>query len=475
LDYAGSDGQPSAGEELMLESRIRDLLCTARDEAKKQGINAEFSFHREHSSLIRLGNSAIGLSTYEDLTRLDISVFDGRKTGDYGLTADIVSLDQLRSALKKAHDNAQAALPKDYEPIFGAVEKTIDDPGGYDPALENLSPEAKGDLCAKVVKTLKPRGDYDFSGSWSSGSTEMYLTTTANSNEAYRKLTDGRLVLVLKEQNKKWELSVEQSGRAARDFSSDAAIREFEAMLPVYEKNPGFRAQLGHQRVMFGPQSISQLMALAIWSGFGGRAWEEKRAFTSENKPGDKLLSDLVTISDDPTDANVYRMPFDFKGIARKAFPIVEQGVFKALMYDSATAAKYGRKPTGHDIGSTDFVFAPGSSGPGIAAGRKLAQDALYIPHLHYIHMPDPARGMFTGSSRFNARQVKGGEFVAPMCSTRVTDTIPNVLSHVIAVSSKSVLFDVSATYGRRTPEAVSVPEYIICDNVRINDVADGF
>jgi predicted Zn-dependent protease len=459
----------------MLESRIRDLLCTARDEARKQGINAEFSFHREHSSLIRLGNSAIALSTHEDLTRLDITVFDGRKTGDYGLTSDITTLEQLRDALKKASDNAQAALPKDYEPIFGAVEKTIDDSGGFDPGLESLSSEAKGDLCARVVKTIKPKGNYDFSGSWSSGSTEMYLTTTASKNEAYRKLTDGRLVLVLKEQDKKWELSVEQGGKSARDFSADAAIAEFEAMLPVYEKNPGYRTALGSQRVMFGAQSISQLLTLAIWSGFGGRGWEEKRGFTSGNKPGDKLFSDTVTILDDPTNHNVYRMPFDFKGIVRKTFPLVEQGVFKALLYDSATAAKYGRKPTGHDIGSGDFVFAAGTGNPGIAAGRKLAGDALFIPHLHYIHLPDPARGMFTGSSRFNARRISGGEFTAPMVSTRITDTIPNVLSHVVAVAAKSVLFDVSATYGRRAPEAVSVPEYLICDNVRINDVADGF
>jgi predicted Zn-dependent protease len=447
----------------------------ARDEARKQGINAELSFHREHSSLIRLGNSAIALSTHEDLSRLDIAVFDGRKAGDYGLTADIVSLDQLRQAIRKASDNCQAALPKDYDPIFGVVEQPIDDSGGYDPALENLSPETKGDLCARVVKTLKPKGDYDFSGSWSSGSTEMYLVTTANTNEAFRKLTDGRLVLVLKEQNKKWELSVEQSGRSAKDFSADAALAEFEEMLPVYEENPGYRTELGSQRVMFGAQSISQLLALAIWSGFGGRAWEEKRAFTSGNKPGDKLFSDLVSISDDPTNPHVYRMPFDWKGIARKPFPIVAKGVFQALLYDSSSAAKYGKKPTGHDTGSGDYVFAPGAGKPGIEAGRELAGDALFIPHLHYIHLPDPSRGMFTGSSRFNARRIAGGRFLAPMCSTRITDTIPNVLSHVTAVSSRSVLFDVSATYGRRTPEAVSVPEYVICDNVRINDVADGF
>jgi predicted Zn-dependent protease len=82
---------------------------------------------------------------------------------------------------------------------------------------------------------------------------------------------------------------------------------------------------------------------------------------------------------------------------------------------------------------------------------------------------------MFTGSSRFNAQRVEKGEFTAPLLSSRVTDTVPNVLSHVVAMSSRAVAVIQSSTDGRRTPEAFSVPEYILCDNVRISDVADSF
>jgi predicted Zn-dependent protease len=89
--------------------------------------------------------------------------------------------------------------------------------------------------------------------------------------------------------------------------------------------------------------------------------------------------------------------------------------------------------------------------------------------------MPDPTKGMFTGSSRFNAMRIKDGEFVAPMFSTRVTDTVPSVLSNVVAISSRSVSQNESSTYGRRAPEAMSVPEYLLCDNIRITDVADSF
>ena len=459
----------------MLESRIRELLLAARDGANKRGINAEFNFHREKSSLIRLGNSAVALSTHEELTRLDVTVVDGRRTGDYSLVADITSARQLGDALERAVESCAAALPKDYDPFFGKVEQAVADETGYDAALEDLASEAKTGLCAEVVKRLKPRGRYDFSGSWSTGAAEMYYISTANDNEAYRRLTDGRLVIVLKEQEKKWELSIERSQKQAGAFTADDIVAEFEALLPVYENNGGFRTEVGRQRVLFGPQAVAELVQLAIWGGFIGRFYEEKRSYTAALKPGDRLFHESISIVDDPTCADTFQMPFDFMGHRRRPFVLVDKGVFRALLYDSSAAAKYRKQPTGNDLPNDDFVLRPGTGRPGLAAARKLAGDALYIPHLHYVHLPDPTKGMFTGSSRFNAMRVSGGEFVAPMFSTRVTDTSPSVFSHVVALSSRAVPVNTSSTYGRRTPTAMSVPEYMLCDDVRITDVADSF
>jgi len=89
----------------MLEKRIRDLLLDARANARKQKLDAEFNFHRERSSLIRLGNSSVALSTFEELSRLDVTVQQGRKSGSYSLTSDITSPDQLAETLKIAATN----------------------------------------------------------------------------------------------------------------------------------------------------------------------------------------------------------------------------------------------------------------------------------------------------------------------------------------------------------------------------------
>ncbi len=355
------------------------------------------------------------------------------------------------------------------------MQEPVDDLTGFDPELETLSPGVKAELCARVINTLKPRGNYDFSGSWTSGATEMYYITTANDNEAYRKLTDGRLVIVLKERLKKWELAVEKSQKRADEFSADEIIQEFETLLSIYEQTPGHKTTLGNQRVLFGPQAIAQLVILSIWGGFFGRSYEEGRAFTSKNRFGDKLFSDLITIIDDPTNPDVFQMPFDFNGKRRRPFPLVEKGIFRNVCYDSQTAAKYRKNPTGHDLNNWDLVLAPGTGPAEPAAALELAGDALYIPHLHYIHMPDPTRGIFTGSSRFNALLIRNGKPVAPLFSSRITDSILNVFNNVIALASASVAQNETSTYERRSPEALSVPRWLLCDQVRISDVADSF
>ncbi len=459
----------------MLTTRIRELLLQTRDDARKNGINAEFLLHRERSSLIRLGNSAIALSTAEDLTRLDISVQDGRRVANISLTGDITSFEQVKSALTRTVEKCRYAPEKEYDPIFGVVEEPVDDETGYDPALENISPQKKAELCARVVKTIKPGGDYDFSGSWSTGATEIYYISTANDHEAYRRLTDGKLVLVLKHQTKKWELSAERTQKKVDEFHAEEIITELERLLPIYENNPGYRTSIGPQRVIFGPQAIAQLVSLCLWGGFFGRMWEEGRAFTAKNKIGDKIFSEQITIVDDPQNPLVFQMPFDFIGKRRRPFLLVEKGVFTGLTYDSHTAAKYKKSPTGHDLHNWDVVFTTGSGPADLESALALVENALYIPHLHYIHMPDPTRGIFTGSSRFNAILVKDGKFTAPLFSSRITDAIPNLFNNVIAISSIAVSQNESSTYERRQPEAFAVPSWLICDNVRISDVAESF
>jgi predicted Zn-dependent protease len=457
----------------MIDSKIKDIIFKARDEARKQGITAAFFLHREDSNLIRLGNSAVALSTSEELTRFSVEVVNGRRVGAYSINADVNSLDIVMNALNRANENCLESPELDYQPIPSEVEEETADYTGYDPQMISLTAEDKTTVCSKIIKSMPDK--YSFSGSWSSGETELFLATTINDNCAYRKLSDGVLKIVMKNNIAGWEIAADQTGKNRADFCADAVVNHINSLLPIYENNPGYQTAIGKQPVVFGPDAIAEMLTMALWGGFIGRYWEEKRAFTSSNSFGDMLFAPSVNIYDDPACPDTFGYPFDFAGRKRGKFDFVKDGTFAGLIYDNATAAKYGKKPTGHDIGTMDIVFATGDATPGLENALAQVGDAIYIPQLHYLHLPDPTRGQITGSSRFNAMRVVGGKFTAPLLSTRVTDTIPSIFSSITAISAKSVPINISSTYGRRSPEVISVPEYIICSTVRISDVADSF
>lgn len=457
----------------MIDEKTRKLLRTARDNAEAAGLTASFGLHFEKSQLMRIGNNSVSLNTSEHLTRLDIEVINGRRQGSHTHLGAIENGSTILAALNIAVDKAKVSKPLNFDPIPDLVEETVEESEQYDPALAELDPVFKADAYAQIFEELGE--GYNFSGSWSSGVMEKFIVTTGTSNEGYHKGTDQQFTIVLKDPVNKWELSHAQTGWKLDDFSVSASIDEFKKLLSVYSGNDGFKVQPGDYTVVFGAEAVAEIVGMALWTGLSGRGWEEKRAWTADAVIGDMILGENITILDDPLNALTFNFGFDSAGIRRKKFTLVEKGVFRNLMYDASTAAKYGKKPTGHNLGSPSICMECGSGATNFLEAVNEKGRVLYIPALHYVNLPSIAKGIFTGSSRFSALLIEGGKVVSPIFSTRVTDSFENILGNVSVISSRAESVNGSNTYGRRTPRASTVPSYIVAENVRITDSADSF
>ncbi|HQB82248.1 MAG TPA: metallopeptidase TldD-related protein, partial [Candidatus Rifleibacterium sp.] len=99
----------------------------------------------------------------------------------------------------------------------------------------------------------------------------------------------------------------------------------------------------------------------------------------------------------------------------------------------------------------------------------------LYIPALHYLNIPNASKGIFTGSSRFNAVLIENGKVVGPIFSSRITDTFQSVFGKIVKISQEAESVNLSNTYGRRSPVAFAVPSYIVSEKVKITDCAESF
>lgn len=457
----------------MLEDNVRDILMAARDSAADRGITATLALHREQSHLMRIGNNSVSLNTSEALARLDVEATNGRRQGTHTLLGQIDSLATVQGALDLAVAKSLVAKEKDYQPLPNVVETAIDEHMQFDNSLAQLDPTVKADAYRQIIGEV---GDsYNFSGSWSSGVTEQYLVTTANRNEAWHLGTDQLFSVVLKHPERKWEISHYQTGWRASDFAVDETIAYFRSLLPLFEQTDGFQVEPGDYTVIFGPEAISGIVAMATYTGLIGRGWEEKMGWTAHNQPGEAILGSNITLVDDPANDDTYRFGFDLGGRQRRCFPLVENGKLVQLMYDSSTAAKYGKAPTGHDGASPSVVVKTGDGPADPLAAVKGMGRVLYIPALHYMNLPNRSKGIFTGSSRFGAVLVEDGRMVSPIFSSRVTDTFQNVLGNVKVIAANAVSINESSTYGRRSPVATSVPAYMVVAGVKITDCAESF
>lgn len=457
----------------MQKTKAQEILSAARDSAAKRGITATFILHSEKSHLMRIGNNSVSLNTSENLTRLDIEVVNGRRTGVHTQMGDVVSADYVETALQIAAKKAEVANEKDYQPIADLVEVAISENSQYDEALDNLDPKFKADAYAHIIKEIGDK--YNFSGSWSSGSVELFMVTTANENTAHHLGTDQDFNMVLKHPEKKWELRKSMGGWRLSDFSAEQVIDGFNELLPVYEDMPGVKLEPGEYTVVFGADALAEILEMACYTGLYGRTYEEQQGWTSKNRKGDQVLGSNITIVDEPADDKTYRFGFDLSGKQRHSFPVIENGKLQALMYDSSTAAKYSRPLTGHTTGSISLVMSTGSGDPALLEAVKDLDRVICIPALHYMNIPNYSQGIFTGSSRFNAVLVEKGKVVGPIFSSRVTDTFQNVFGNVTIISEQSESVGLSNTYGRRAPVAFSVPTYIVAEKVKITDSANSF
>jgi predicted Zn-dependent protease len=457
----------------MLDDKTRSAINAVRDEAAAQGIVATFALHREKSHLMRLGNSSVSLSTSEELTRLDILATHGRAQASHTALGMIEGPDTVRHALGMAVAKARAAAPKDYQPIPDTVTAPVEESPQYDQALAELEPAAKAEGYRSVISALA--GAYNFSGAWSSGVAERYVVTTANRNEAWHLGTDQLFTCVLKHPEKRWELRAVETGWRVGDVRIQRAVEQLAELLPVYERQAGFRVEPGAYTVLLGAEALAEVIGLALWSGLGGRGWEEKMGWTAKSQIGDPILGSNVTVFDDPANEQTFMHGFDDSGQRRSLYELIRGGALAGLMYDPQSAAKYGRQPTGHNLESLSIVMEAGHGPEDPLEAVADRSGVLYIPALHYTHIPNRSQGVFTGSSRFSAVLVDGGQVVAPIFSSRITDSFANVLGNVRALARHNVSVNGSSTYGRRAPVASSVPAYAVIEGVRITDSAEAF
>lgn len=447
-----------------MKDQVLQTLHDLRRYALGKGYEIEFFLQEESSSLMRFANSAISLNTSEHLLRLNLQATLDRRQASVGLITDLSQVDDIKRAVDMCWEMVQHSQPLSYQPTVPTYRASFADDSPYDHHLADMSSERRLAYFNEVAAGLETP-ELRLSGILSTGSNTIALVNTRSDHSLYFRTSDAQVTAVLAHASLKWELIAEQSAQAAADLDAGRLHRELAFLTDRFETTQPHRLPLGAYDIVFGPAAIAEMIGVMNWVGFDGGLMKRGYSFLQESDIGRQVFSPLVTLIDDPDRTDTFPFRVDFTGIPRKAWPIIDKGIFRGFLWSQDSADEFGAMPTGHTVTHKSLVMGSGAV-PAASLPDLLViprdRDVLYVPFLHYMNIVNPTKGLITASSRFGALLLRKDGTVGIPYNVRLTQSLLDIFGDRVDWLSQATLpYNTTHSYGARNPVASIVPRFM--------------
>src|SRR5207237_5259790 len=179
-------------------------------------------------------------------------------------------------------------------------------------------------------------------------------------------------------------------------------------------------------------------------------AIEEGRSFVG-GKIGEKVTGP-VTLVEDPFDSRSIPRPFDFEGQPSERVTLIEDGVARAVVYDSVTAHRNKAVNTGHAL---PFVGLPAPMHLRLGAGDKTREQlvagvkkGVLVTRFWYTRWVHQLRTIVTGMTRDGTFAIVDGELAHQVQNFRFTQSSHEPLGGVRGSSTALSLLVAAAHVG---------------------------
>lgn len=455
-----------------MSNKIIDTLITLREYALGKGYEIGFYLQEEESYLMRFANSAISLNTNEHLIRMEFTAYEDRKRATYALITDLSKLEMMKKGIDTAAEMVKHAQPLEYQPTIPVYQADFIEDKHFDEALAHISNEEKLAFFNEAVKGLET-AELKLSGIFSNGSSTIALTNTRSKHCQYFRTSDAQVTIVLAHEKLKWEVQSEQSAQKKSDLNVAELHEELALLAQHYKEDKALQLALGEYDVVFAPAATAEMATFMKWIGYNGGLMKRGFSFLKEDSVGKKIFSEQVSISDDATDRRTFPFGQDFTGIPRGKYPLFEKGVFKGFTWFQDDADEFSTQPTGHTVMHNSMAFSGGTKKVNslkelLAMPRE--KDILYVPFLHYMNIVNPTSGIITATSRFGALLLKKDGTVEVPYNVRLTHSLLDVFGDKVQwLSTETVAYNTSQSYGARNPVAVVVPRFMLVKDLAIS------
>jgi PmbA protein len=424
--------------------------------AAAEGDGVEAIVQAERSGFARFAGSEVHQPTLIENVSVFVRVVRGKRVG--AAAANRVDDEGLRDLARRAAEAAEAA-PEDPDlpPLAGGSK--LPDVEGNDDETAALGP---GDQARLAAEAIAGAGETPVYGFFTSGTATVAVVTSAGF--AGEQTSTDTLALALAATD---DVSgyAEQTSWAVRNVDPGAVARK-AVELAGRTANADELAP-GTYRAVLGPYAVGELLQYFAYDTFSGLALIEERSYLA-GKLGERHFDERISIADDPLDPSGLPKQFDFEGVPKQRVTLVENGVLRDAVWDSASAARAGgsQRSTGHAPppafrrwGPLPFALSlGGGEAESVDELVELIGDGIYITRLHYLGIVEPRQGILTGMTRDGTFRIREGKLAEPLVNLRFTVSVPNLLADVPGLTRETTLANEAAFYDERFAYGALVP-----------------
>ena len=307
---------------------------------------------------------------------ISLRLFDGKRS------ASVSGSDFSDEALGRLVERCLAMARQAPEDEFAGLappELLERDPPTLDlgDALEPGPEELRERALAAEHAALAVAGVTNSTGCGASASRHLVaLATSGGFAGAYRSGGHGCLAGVIAGEGATMQRDFAfHSVRHLEDLDDPPVIGKRAGERATARLNPG-RVRPGTYPVLFDPRVSASLLGHFI-GAISGPAIARKTSFL-DGRLGEAVFAPGVTIVDDPLRPRGLRSrPFDGEGMRVARAPLVEDGVLRQWIADSASARQLGIAPTGHSGRGAGTASQPSPSNLSMAAGARTRAQLL--------------------------------------------------------------------------------------------------
>ena len=397
---------------------------------------AEVLVMTDDSALTRFANSEIHQNVAETNVSVSLRFIRGRRIAVAGTGRSdgdgILTLIKRAAAIARTCEELEdwGGLPApDGE---GIVEGY---PSGFAAATAAATPELRAEGARAVIAAADAAGVLAY-GSFSTSAEQIAVANSAGIRSRQERTSSQILTVSMSPDG-----GSGYAEAAATDVSTiDAAAIGREAAEKARATENPISLPAGEYPVVLDSYAVSDITDMLGYLGFSALAIQEGRSFV---EPGKRIGSELISVVDDGADPAGSPMAFDYEGVRKQRVVLLENGVCRDVVYDAQTAARAGRRSTGHGLPAPN-PYGPFPINMIMAAGSTPRDEliggldrGLLVTRFHYTNPVHPKLAIVTGMTRDGTFLVEDGKIVGPVRNLRYTQSYLDALAGVTAVGSE--------------------------------------